>query len=379
MSTYAKDFGPFNDHVWLNASAHGPLPRMAVEAAREAISWHISPHLLTEDRFRETPLRLKRNLSRLIGAPAEDIILGNSTSYGLHLLANGIPWKKGDEVLCVKGDFPASVLPWLGLRKRGVVVREIKPAGPKLTSRDVETNLSKATKLLCATWVDSFTGHALDLKAIGDVCRANRTWFVLNGTQAIGARSLDVSATPVDAVSCCGYKWLCGPYATGFCWMVPELLNSLEYNQAYWLTMHGDRDLNKMRDYQIRTDAGAATYDVFCQANLLNFVPWTASVDYLLSQGIAQIQKHNDRLVEGLIKGLDAKNFAVLSPIEPKDRTAIVIISHRHADRNPALFEVLKRERIDISLREGNLRFSPHLYNTPVEIDYAVSMLNRLR
>jgi selenocysteine lyase/cysteine desulfurase len=118
---------------------------------------------------------------------------------------------------------------------------------------------------------------------------------------------------------------------------------------------------------------------VFCQANLLNFVPWTASVDYLLSQGIAEIQKHNDRLVEQLIKGLDAKNFAVLSPADPKDRTAIVIISHRHADRNPALFEVLKRERIDISLREGNLRFSPHLYNTPVEIDYAVSMLNRLR
>lgn len=379
MSTYAKDFGPFNDHVWLNAAANGPLPRSAVEAAREAISWHVSPNLLTEDRFRETPRRLKQNLGRLIGAPPADIILGNSTSYGLHLLANGIPWKKGDEVLCVKGDFPASILPWLGLRKRGVVVREIQPAGPKLTARDVEPNFSKATKLLCATWVDSFTGHSIDLKPIGDVCRAHRVWFVLNGTQGIGARSLDVSRTPVDAVSCCGYKWLCGPYATGFSWMVPELLKSLEYNQAYWLTMHGDRDFNKIREYQIRTDAGAAAYDVFCAANLLTFVPWTASVDYLLSQGIAEIQKHNDRLVEQLIKDLDAKNFAVLSPADSKERTAIVIISHRHAERNPALFEVLKRERIDISLREGNLRFSPHLYNTPVEIDYAVSMLNRLR
>lgn len=379
MSTYAKDFGPFNDHIWLNAAANGPLPRLAVEAAREALTWHISPYLLTEDRFRETPLRLKRNLGRLIGAPPANIILGNSTSYGLHLLANGIPWKKGDEVLVVKGDFPASILPWLGLRKRGVTIREIQPAGPKLNARDVEINLTKATRLLCATWVDSFTGHALDLKAIGEVCRAKGVWFVLNGTQAIGARSLDVATTPVDAVSCCGYKWLCGPYATGFCWMVPELLGSLDYNQAYWVTMHGERDFNKIRDYQIRTDAGAATYDVFASANLLVFTPWAVSVDYLLSQGISQIQKHNDRLVEQLVKGLEPKKFAVLSPTDPKERTAIVIISHRHADRNPALYEVLKRERIDISLREGNLRFSPHLYNTPAEIDYAVSMLNRLR
>lgn len=59
--------------------------------------------------------------------------------------------------------------------------------------------------------------------------------LVVNASQAAGARPIDVATTPVDALICCGYKWLCGPYGTGFTWLHPDLLARLRPQQAYWL------------------------------------------------------------------------------------------------------------------------------------------------
>jgi cysteine desulfurase/selenocysteine lyase len=244
MENAFEDFGPFDGRIWINCAHQGPLPRIAVEAAQEALFWKIAPHRIADDSFRAVPLRLKNALGRLINAPAEDIILGNSTSYGLHLLANGIPWRAGDEVFFVEGDFPANILPWLGLRKRGVVVRLIQPRGALLQADELRKHFTERTKLFCTSWVNSFIGHAADIQSLGAVCRANNVLLVINGSQAIGTRQLDVATAPVDAVTSCGYKWLCGPYGTGFCWMSPALRDSLEYNQAYWLGMQGRRTLN---------------------------------------------------------------------------------------------------------------------------------------
>src|SRR6516164_4645763 len=123
---YQADFGPFDNKVWLNCAHQGPLPRVAAEEAREAVAWKVRPFELTAERFAEVPARLRRALGCLLGAPADEIILGNSASYGLHLLANGLPWKQGDEILLVRGDFPSDLLAWLALESRGVVVRYVR-------------------------------------------------------------------------------------------------------------------------------------------------------------------------------------------------------------------------------------------------------------
>ena len=86
----ARDFGPFEGKTWINCSHQGALPRVAVEAAEEAIRWKQAPHNLTSDRFTEVPAVLRQTLARLIGAAPQDIVLANSASYGLHLLANGL-------------------------------------------------------------------------------------------------------------------------------------------------------------------------------------------------------------------------------------------------------------------------------------------------
>ena len=375
MMSYVHDFGPFDERVWLNCAHQGPLPHVAIEAAYEALSWKIAPYHLTDDLFAAIPAQMRAALGRLVAVPADDIILGNSTSYGLHLLANGLPWRSGDEVLLVDGDYPADVFPWLDLQEQGVHIRFLHPQHLAVQAEELENALSDATRVFCTTWVNSFSGAAIDLHALGTVCRTHNVLFVVNGSQALGARPLDISQTPLDAFTCCGYKWLCGPYATGFCWIRPDVRESLDYNQAYWLTMQAGRDLNHMRDYTVRTDLGARKYDVFCTANFLDIKPWLAAVEYLLTQGIEQIAAYNERLVTHLIEGLDPDLYTLLSPREGPARSTLVFVTHRTAERNPAIYTALKHSGIDLSLREGQLRFSPHLYNTEEEIDHALQTL----
>lgn len=101
--------------------------------------------------------------------------------------------------------------------------------------QQLASQLTGRTRLFCASWVNSFTGTTIDADAIGRVCRAHGVWFVLSASQALGARALDVRTTTLDALTCCGYKWLLGPYGTGFLWLTPTLRGQLEPLHAYWL------------------------------------------------------------------------------------------------------------------------------------------------
>src|SRR5215468_10763254 len=84
--------------------------------------------------------------------------------------------------------------------------------------------LTPHTRVFCTTWVHSFSGVACELHAPGAACRANGTWLVV-------------------AVLGVGFKWLCGPYGTGFLRARPELLRSLNATQAYWLAQMTADDL----------------------------------------------------------------------------------------------------------------------------------------
>jgi cysteine desulfurase/selenocysteine lyase len=374
---YAGDFGDFGDRIWLNAAHQGPLPRLAAEAAGDALAAKLAPYRISDEAFIDVPRRLREVLGRLIGASAQEIILGNSASWGLQVLANGLPWRPGDEVLVLADEFPATVFPWLVTERHGVTVRQLELGEPVLEPERLQQELSPRTRVVAVNWVRSLTGHVIDIAGLNQVCERCGVRLVLNVTQGLGALPFDVRRHQVAAISCSGFKWLCGPYATGFAWIRPDVLQAMRPVQAYWLALPDDveLDLNREGEHRLRDDLGARAYDIFGTANFLNFIPWTAALEYLLAQGIQAIADHDQALVEQLTRLLEDHNYRFISPTDADQRAAIVVISAPDPADNQAAYRRLTGAGVDVALRAGNIRLSPHLYNTPDQIQYAAATL----
>jgi cysteine desulfurase/selenocysteine lyase len=339
----AEQFGPFDGRAWFNTAHQGPMPRPALEAARHAAGLKAAPHRIRDDDFSEVPERLRGLLARLVGGDAEQVVLGNSTSYGLHLVANGLSLGGGDDVLVVEGDYPATVLPWRRLAGAGVRVRVVRPRHRRLSA--------------------------------DDVAGAIEVLLVVNASQALGARPLDVTTTPVDAVVACGYKWLCGPYGTGFAWLHPELLARLQPQQAYWLAMQAGRGLEDMRDTTLRDDLGARAHDVFCPAAFATTLPWIASLELFLGAGVEAIERHDQRLVDLIVDGLRRDQYDLVSPANGPGRSTLVVLSRRDGS-NQDRYRRLTAAGVDAAYREGNIRLSVHLFNDHDQIDRALQTLH---
>jgi cysteine desulfurase / selenocysteine lyase len=367
-------FGPFQGHVWLNAAHQGPLPQVAVEAARRALEHKIAPHLIADDDFHGVPTRLRGALARLINASANEIALGNSATHGLQLIANGLSWQPGDEVLVPADDFPASILPWTVLEPEGVVVRRLSTIEGELSVELLASELTDRTKIVCVSWINSFSGRVNDVRGLGALCRERGVWFVLNASQGLGARSLDVTALPVDALSSCGFKWLCGPYGTGFCWLHPELLSQLDPHQAYWLTLAGEQWSELEELPTSRDDLGAAAFDVFGTANFFNFGPWSAVVEHFLETGLDAIQEHNTLLIRRLSEGVDHSRWRLVNADTPPESSSMLVLEPL-AESTEAVMRRLTNARIEVAERRGRIRISPHLYNSTGDIDKALTAL----
>ena len=363
--------------IWLNAASEGPLPKIASEALQDAIRWKSRPFQLTNEKFISVPLDLKESIGRLIGVSGRDVVLGNSASYGLHILANGIPWQKGDEILLMQNDFPANILPWLLLQQKGVKVIQISPKDKILTPEELEKNITKKTRLFCVSHVHTFSGFTLDIKKFGQICHDQGIIFVLNISQSAGTMPIDVSKLQVDAVVSAGYKWLCGPYGTGFCWMKPSLRQSLELNQAYWIAMCSSQDLESEGPLELRDIKTARKYDVFGTANFFNFVPFKAAINYWLKMGLENVRNCHAALIDRLILQLQNTPYEFISPKEGFARSSLVVISHRQKEKNLKIFEELKSQGIFTALWKGNLRISAHVYNTLKDIDQLAMVLKK--
>ena len=377
MKSHSGDFGHFDGNIWINCSHQGPLPNTAADALMEALEWKIKPFNLNRDRFTKTVREMRSVLGKLICAPPEEIILANSNSYGIHLLANGLKWSAGDEILLMKGDFPSNILPWLYLRKKGVKIRFIDPINYVVQEDELKKHITPATKLFCVSWVHSFSGYAVDIEALGEICRSNNITFVVNGSQAIGTRNLDISKVKIDALTSVGFKWLCGPYGTGFCWIRPKILQSLTYNKAYWLSMMTADDLeNNLDEIEYPEKQIMGKYDIFGTANFFNFMPWKAAVEYLLQIGIENIEVYNKKSVKFLIEGIDRDKYDIVSPIEEDCRSTLVFFSHKNPNNNKDIYHILKSKKTHIACRNGKLRLSPHIYNTVQDLEKALKILN---
>ncbi len=164
--------------------------------------------------------------ARLIGAKSSEIALIGPTSVGLSLVAAGLVWQAGDEVVCYLDDYPANVYPWTDLERRGVTVRLLKPEAPgALTPELVEASLTPKTRLVALASCHFLSGYRLEIEPIGRMLRARGILFCLDAIQTVGA--FPTTVEHVDFLSADSHKWMLGPMSAGIFYVRESLQDQL--------------------------------------------------------------------------------------------------------------------------------------------------------
>lgn len=373
---YRREFADFEGVAYLNVANQGPLPLIAARAAQAAIEAKKLPYKITDNLYFDVPDRIRKNLAQLIGAEADEIAITSGASAGLSIVAAGIEWQPGDEVLVGRGEFPAHVAAWLPYMKAGKLrVRTIVQRDRFITAEDYEREIGPQTRLVSASLVRFDDGALLDAKRVAKACHAAKALLLIDASQCAGAIPLSMRELGADFVTSSGYKWLLGPYGTGFFWASPEWVNRFPPGPFYWQALEGARNFHFLPLDELKAAPGARRWDSAETGNFINLSAWDASLELLVKIGTDAIAKHDAELVGELIERFPRDRFVLASPSQSKRRGPYVCISARDPERNREICDKLREAQIMVSLREKALRISPYLYNTPADIDRLVKAL----
>jgi selenocysteine lyase/cysteine desulfurase len=319
--------------------------------------------------------RTRESAARLINASPDEIALLGPTSLGLSLVANGIAWAPGDEVVCYLDDYPANVYPWMNLRDQGVQIRFIEPAQVgELTVEVLQRVLTPKTKLVALASCSFLSGFRIDIAAIGKLLRERGILFCLDAIQTLGAFPTTVEY--VDFLSADAHKWLLGPLAIGVVYVRKELF---EVCRPTLLGAWNLKAPNFVAQNQIEFVEGAQRYEPGV-LNLPGVAGMKASIDFLLEIGIDKIAQRILSIRSLLVSGLTELGFTLLGENNtPMHQSGIITVAHPTRDI-PSEHKRLLENGIVCSPRQdrqGNqyLRFSPHFYNSEHEIDRVLEVL----
>jgi len=365
------------DTVYLNNASIGPIPERTRRALDEFTAKRTAPHLLPDRELFAGLAAARLGIAQLINAHPSEIALATNTGFGLHLAARALPLQPGDIVLLSDKEFPAIVYPWLLLREQGITVEmaHCTPQGWPDEEHLLERLRDPRVKVLAVSFVQFSNGYRADLKKLGQACRANGTYLVVDGIQGVGNSVLDVQETPVDILACGGQKWLLSPWGSGFVYVRKELVATLEPTITGWMAFEGTDDFSRLTEYNPTFRSDARRFEMITLP-YQDFVGMTASLSLLLEVGVRDIAEVTRAMHAPIVKWAEANDVRITSPTENGHRSAILCV----APPKPAeAYHGLKRARVVCSLREGAIRLSPHCYNTVEEMDKVIEVLDDLR
>jgi selenocysteine lyase/cysteine desulfurase len=370
-SLIQEEFPQDEGLIYLNHAAVAPWPARTAAAVRQFADENVRLGASRYDHWLATESNLRKQLQHLINAPSVgDISLLKNTSEGISIVACGLNWRRGDNVVSSDQEFPSNRIPWQAQAQHGVEFREVS-----LASLDPEAALMAAcdshTRVLAISSVQYASGIRLDLRRLGQYCHDHRILFCVDAIQSLGAIRLDVEAIHADFVMADAHKWLLGPEGIALFYCRAALREQLTLHQYGWHMREnaGDYDTREWRPA-----AGGRRFE--CGSNnLLGIHAFAASLSLLEQIGLAEIEKavlDNTRLlVDKLTK---IKAVSVLTPHTASAHAGIV--TFRAAGHDP---EVLHRKLRDTGVicacRGGGVRFSPHFYNTREQLDRAIKIL----
>ncbi|MNJ32669.1 Cysteine desulfurase [compost metagenome] len=359
--------------TYVDSAAVTPLPR----SIQNAMNAHLDD-LVEDVRMAcvrsEKSYEVGRSLAaKLVWSTPERIAYIQNTSHGMSLVALGVDWKKGDNLVIPAMEFPSNYLCWMQLVEKGVEIRKVDAVEGRLQAEDFARHIDSRTRVVAVSHVQFYSGYKVDLACIAVACSAFDALLVVDGTQSIGAMTLDVAASGVDVLVVSGHKWLMGPRGIGFMSFSERAFTRITPRIVGWLSVEEPfafkRTLTLLPDAR-RFEAGTEN-----GVGIAGLAERLRQIDELGAQRIEdRVLDLNQRL---LLRSQDA-GLEIVHPFERHERSGICLIRKPGVNAE-ALLRALETQRICASLRNGAIRLSPHYFNTHAEIENIVATLQSVK
>ncbi|MBA1148725.1 aminotransferase class V-fold PLP-dependent enzyme [Ectothiorhodospiraceae bacterium WFHF3C12] len=371
MANLQAEFPHPDDLIYLNHAGVGPWPQRSADAVSRFAQENAREGARHYARWMEMEGHLREQMATLVGAQdADDIALVKNTSEGLSLVAYGLDWQPGDNVVINQAEFPSNRVVWESLREAyGVEVRDVS-----LDDGDPESALIEAmdqrTRVLPVSSVQYGSGLRMDLDRLGEACRAHGALFCVDAIQSVGALRTDVETLGADFLIADGHKWMLGPEGIGLFYARPAARERLRLSQYGWHMVEAVGDYDR-KDWAV---AGAARRFEPGSPNTLGIYGLSASLSLHLELGMDEIEHRvlaNARHLMERVRREPA--LECVTPTAP-DRHAGIVTFRVAGVNNADLYRRLRAHGVICASRAGGIRYAPHFYNTPAQLDRAVDL-----
>jgi selenocysteine lyase/cysteine desulfurase len=365
------DWTAFRDHfpltrrwAFLDHAAVAPLPGGAVAALHEYAHSLAGNGVAAVRDWSDRIAHVRRLAATLINADPEDVYFVPNTTHGIGVIAEGFPWRPGDNVVLAAEEYPANQYPWMNLAGRGVEARPVPSRGSRVAIDDLRAAMDDRTRVLTVSSVEFASGFRNDLDALGELCRGRGVFFFVDAIQSLGVFPLDVRKTPIDALSADGHKWLLGPEGAGIGYVRREWVDRLHPIGVGAFSVVNPLAFSTI-DFRLKPHAGRWEGGAY---NVPGITALGASLELLLEAGIENVGRRVLELTDYLCDRAASAGLEVFSSRATGEKSGIVSLVKPGA----TAADVKKRCRaagVVVADRAGRVRVSPHAYNTEAEID----------
>jgi len=362
-----NDFNLDSSLIYLNHAAVAPWPVRTVNAVKQFANENGavgSSHYLEWLKIEQ---QLKENLATLINAQsADEIALLKNTSEGLSIIARGIQWQPGDNIVICNEEFPSNFIVWDALRAQGVELRIANITGSEYPEKAIIEQMDASTRLLSISAVQYASGLRMNLELLGKACKSYHALYCVDAIQQIGALQFDVQAMDADFVIADGHKWMLGPEGLALFYCKASSMDELQLQQFGWHMVEDLYNFDNMHHWQ---PASSARRFECGSPNTVAIHALNASIGLLLERGMDSIESAVLDNVKALITLFsDLADIAILSPID-RNRYAGIFNFRKNNTNQELLYQNVVKKGVVCALRGGGIRLSPHYYNQQSEFE----------
>ena len=362
---------PVAEHwAYLDHAAVAPISGPARDAmlrwAEEIAFQGSAPYLAWVERLE----RLRHLAAEAIFASPEEIALVGNTTAGITLVAEGVRWRPGDNVVTLADEFPSNQYPWMNLADRGVETRRV-PTQEGVTNLDqLDAACDDRTRIVTVSWVSFCSGWRNDLDRLVEIAHQHEALLFVDAIQGLGVFPLDVQKTPIDFLAADGHKWLLGPEGAGVFFCRREHLDTLRPIGVGWNSVVRPHDFShidlSLKDTAARYEGGTP--------NTAGLIGLGESLGLLAEFGPEAIADRVIELTDLACTRLEEIGAVIRSRRDVNHKSGIVVFELPGLDPEAVRQRCLER-KVLLSCRGGRLRISPHAYNDVSDIERLLEAL----